>query len=1242
MNLRKVLLLAAVVLGLGGSLVGQAPAATLEVGPGKTYTTIQAAIGAANGGTLVYSNQSHNIPGDEIVVYAGTYAGFTVSGNDMDLLTIRTYKNPAECSSVGERATVTGVITLTTGAEANLIEGFYVANPRSLDTLQSSNGSRMNTWKNMVVYGSANGALFSYSPGGADKFEHCTIYDNGYVTSGSNLADINNSIVAFNDDGYRGTTSGDYNCLFDNPNPDPGYGSNPPGANDINSDPVFCSTNPSNAFFLWLTPSSPCNDAAGDGNNMGALPTYDSSSVILTSSEPEHLGCWAGYENNELKMVFLAGINPGDLPAIPLTIMETGTTTDLAGSFTYRLDTTNVTNDTLIARETGTVLTDKTSYTIQSTGTWCLPILIELSTLCGDIDGDGNILMSDYCLLADACGSSGPDLGPVDLNGDGIVDAADLFGLQVNWLLRAFVTKDLLSDWNDNAPFPYIHEGTRSWPITTGYIPTGTTVTLKARIGATVLDEGTTLNFSGLTISLGHNGKLKIVSAPGSPTMSFELDVTLDFENGLQDSQTGLEVRPAPPDRPISYVADTSDDFYYIFPNAWEGSTWKIEKGGFDQYFRRLQAQGVTREIMWLRTFPFIADPCNYEPQDWDRHKEQSMAIINSGLCSSGTWSWGRRMLSPSFQADFGEKLSQSAIDHGIPLAISYRPFEPALTKYYEIPAFDSDGTYLWGFLPFASPAVNYHPEDVCYSHYRTMLKDMGHPEMGRIGTIEITNMQNTTTFLNRWNTSGDNLKIVAANFPPIQDYCYVLQRQTDGSFEMVQYTHIKPAVQSQLFEVTGFDVVLDGTSILITNLDIPDQFRYIMLSNPSQAADAPNFHKNVPIKLWSQAGYEIGRKTWYWALNSTIDPDQTTYIAGITADGGFNTEFYTTENSVALLKGQPTRRYLVDETLVIDHGMPHSVELIDFNQQAARDFVVAELATILAYPAFDEIFINTRTHTDLAYSMGDTLDLTSASGLGLASSGAYASAGYLYYQYMHLGAHLAYTPQSSATNSRMLACVADPDNKLERITQWIQDEFSYYNPCQSPTTNFDWRYTRVTESANGIRELMIDLEDAFPGLRTRVVLPERQAANEAVKAGLDLMGYGSDYMRYIWSTNNFTYTTCEGMALLDLTGLAAEPVFSGIRHAPDQNPLELYIDECIINMADNHGSSYSGPRSIFYEAGSTINSQDSRRNEIICYLLSETADINEVILYEAASWTYSLNINDPYVYGYYFLDSCP
>jgi hypothetical protein len=115
-------------------------------------------------------------------------------------------------------------------------------------------------------------------------------------------------------------------------------------------------------------------------------------------------------------------------------------------------------------------------------------------------------------------------------------------------------------------------------------------------------------------------------------------------------------------------------------------------------------------------------------------------------------------------------------------------------------------------------------------------------------------------------------------------------------------------------------------------------------------------------------------------------------------------------------------------------------------------------------------------------------------------------------------------------------------------------------------------------------------------------------------------------------------------MAMVDLSGLRAEPVFLGIRQLPDMEPFKMFVRECIADMADNHGSSFRGPRSYFYEGHETIRMTDKAagrrgREEIIRHLLSQRGEINEVILYESATWLSALPLSDPDLCGHGFLD---
>ena len=159
----------------------------------------------------------------------------------------------------------------------------------------------------------------------------------------------------------------------------------------------------------------------------------------------------------------------------------------------------------------------------------------------------------------------------------------------------------------------------------------------------------------------------------------------------------------------------------------------------------------------------------------------------------------------------------------------------------------------------------------------------------------------------------------------------------------------------------------------------------------------------------------------------------------------------------------------------------------------------------------------------------------------------------------------------------------------LEELTTWQHDEWK--DPCQSADSPFVWRYERNRAVADGIRQLCQDFEREFPDVRIRMVIPPSDSVIERVKAGLHTMPkpngetYGKDYYRNLRGSLNHIPAIGEGMTMVDLGGLSIEPVFLGIRHAPDHGPLDLYLSECFRDLAVNRGSQFRGPRSFFYEA---------------------------------------------------------
>jgi len=816
----------------------------------------------------------------------------------------------------------------------------------------------------------------------------------------------------------------------------------------------------------------------------------------------------------------------------------------------------------------------------------------------------------------------------------------------------------VLSPRNLEAPFPYVHGGSRRWPVLERALPPDTAITLEVKTrGPRPASPRTTISTqsaapTGISATLTGDGFLEVISAPDSSNEAFSVDIRIAFADGTTETQT-LRLVPAPPDRPITYDADFGDDLIRIFQNS-DGSWRPITKSGFDQYFRRLQLQGVTRLITWLNSFTLILDPENYPPEAWDRYEKQARAIIASPELgrrfdqlnkeaakrqrgSHIPWEWMSRLMQHRLSRDIAAVLSESAVQHGISLTVSYRPFEAALTKYYAIPVFDTNGAFLWSFAPNATPVVNFRTDQTCFGHYRTVLRAMGRAAAGMLDSIEVPGVQNAEAFLRRFRERGDNLRIVSSQFPPLQFDSFVLQRKPDGNFVVRRFGEFASAAHARLHEVTGYTAEKeDDGSVRISGLNIPDAHQYILLSNPAGTNEALDFPAFQPTRLRSKAGTRLGRDNTYWVLDASLDPAGTTRVAGIPPNGKEHSEFNATEESIKILQRRGHARLpLIGHTLVIDRGSRYSMEMMDFNRAAMRNNAVAELRTVLSYPAFDSIFINTRSHTQLAAYMGDGEET------GLRTKDQLWTAGE---RHVHLGIDRAYAPIAAATDPILLKTAAHRET-VEQLTTWQPG--AWFDTCQSPASPYRWRYVRNAEVAKGVRKLLEDLEEAFPGTRVQVVLPESEETVRKVRARVAALPnpegkpYGPGNNGRIWSSINYIQAIGEGMTMLDLTGLAVEPVFFGVRFAPDFEPFKVLFDESRRALANNRGSSYRGPRSFFYEAQETLRTgvQDkvrSRRDAIICYVLSHPEEVNEIILYEAADWSYYL----PYG-AFDFVDHC-
>lgn len=814
-------------------------------------------------------------------------------------------------------------------------------------------------------------------------------------------------------------------------------------------------------------------------------------------------------------------------------------------------------------------------------------------------------------------------------------------------LAHAADTPFRLNDRNMEAPFCYVAGGSRSWPIATGVGTDADRISLLIRQDETITAEGNPVQLDGLKLSVDDAGTLTVSSASADDQVSLLLEIRHDSADSTTKTQQ-LRVRPAPPTRPLTYLADFGDDIIRIYGGS-NHEYRPITQDGFDQYFRRLQAQGISRLIMWQSPFPYIVDPDDYSPEDWQRYKGQAEAILQDEQLAAGirdssgfsAYRWLQQLMALRLMPELGEMISTSAQNHGITLTASFRPFEAALTKYYVIPVFESDGTFLWNFQPLCSPTINYHPEQCGFAHYREVLRAAGHSESGDLDRITLPGVDNAAELVQRFDDGHTDLQLVASPFPPLDAGSFVLVRDSDGRFSLSRWSSLRSRALAQLTRLDGVRMTEADGALQIGNVSLPDGCCYLWLSQPEDSPVEWTVSADTPVILRAAAGNRLGGENVLFCRHQQDEQPEKTRVSGIPPNGHYHAEFQATEESTRWCQSGPPRVTLKDRVLVINIGPAYSVEMMDFTQPAARAAALNQLRTVLKYPAFEDIVINTRSHTQLAGYLGDT-------GKEVGTLAALYRAGARGVR--RIGIDKAYVPRNAAATPLLNSLLSEPDG-AERITTTQSGAWLAVS-CQTPST-YPWRYLRNELVGQGVRQLLLDLRQEFPDERIQVVVPPAEAAVNRILTQLDTLpdrngnAFGRDHYRRLWCSNNHIPTIGEGMAMVDLSGTNIEPIFLGTGgYSQDPATFRLYVDECAADLADNRGSTFRGPRSYFYEAQSSLRATDKaaargHREAVICSLLSRTDAINEVILYEAADWTYFLSLSDPDLCGHSFLDRC-
>ncbi|MFQ6047817.1 MAG: hypothetical protein ACE5K7_00450 [Phycisphaerae bacterium] len=178
-----------------------------------------------------------------------------------------------------------------------------------------------------------------------------------------------------------------------------------------------------------------CFDDSPLSNLGSAISAAAPPALIPDQGDPQADGTLPKTQNNIIVMVFDGTISlPAGNPVTIQQIIDINPETlgaDLAGSFVFTLETTNVADDTLKATESGAVLSNQTWYRIKPTaGFGVQPFVLDVCTLQGDADNSGQVLALDYFQVKNNLFAVTD--ARYDLDGSGQVLALDYFVVKNN------------------------------------------------------------------------------------------------------------------------------------------------------------------------------------------------------------------------------------------------------------------------------------------------------------------------------------------------------------------------------------------------------------------------------------------------------------------------------------------------------------------------------------------------------------------------------------------------------------------------------------------------------------------------------------------------------------------------------------------------------------------------------------------------------------------------------------------
>ncbi len=702
------------------------------------------------------------------------------------------------------------------------------------------------------------------------------------------------------------------------------------------------------------------------------------------------------------------------------------------------------------------------------------------------------------------------------------------------------------------------------------------------------------------------------------------------FEADSRDYGSNCEIYTSPISQPNG-IADNIERYFCQIRT----------KGNKRHIFRFLVRPVFKEHLSHYSQFNSVNSSLNQENQEilnaWITAPDYVAFMTTEGGGFDSTWEWQHQLNSVLTPLDgYIDQVNKAAKYAGVKLSIVIRPFEASLSTYRSIPVFNSEGAFLKNYLPSGSVELSQAVSESGMTHYRQILSQVlyGEKNLVTVDKVDFLQAENVTTaFLQN---PSSYINIYSTPYPPIDPDSNVFVRGSGGGFSLVKYQSIKALADAKRYEVQNFSVSHQNGVLSISGIDMPADHGYLVFEGVNDAVNLPRVNEAFDsssvavsperkIILSDKHGIKMGRIGAYWTYHNYIDvKEQSTLYAGFKTD-----DVWTSSSNTFSKKGSNDLRSIfsvsrslkssagvavdtgalsmANKSLVVVVGEEYSNELFDFSKDLVVNHYKEKVDFYIGnYSEFDDVLVNSRTHSDLIQNLEE-----------------------------------AYLPSSILKNEEFINYIKSiPISELEQFTFRYAGERKNRQSCQQEGCLDKFRYFKQKQQAIDLTKLLYEVRKIAPDNRMRVIgemtdsdyVETFDFLENTINPSTSL-AYGESYISSLYPSNNYYHLVSDSITNVDFDYLKADLVMQGVRGVPEQPAVNYVMQKRAIQATNRYGKDFAD---VFYGAQETL-SNDAKREDIICDMLTNhNRKFKKIILYEGITylWYRNTTFND-------FLSTC-